>query len=485
MTVGNDEFAGASRVDEATVNTGGGIDRFAALLDQRDIHVEFQPLVDLRSGEIVALEALARGPRFTEFASPTQLFAAARQCGRVAELDWVCRAAAFDAFLQADLPPSLSLFINTEPEGFAPAGCPPDLAHLVAKAESVLRVFVEVNGQALGMDPAGVLAAVDRAREMSWGVAIDDIGGSRVPAAMLPIVQADIVKLDLALLKEATPKDYAATITSVLGHVETTGATLLVEQIESEADARWARALGAVYGQGLHLGAPSPLCGVYPPPRMPVPLVKVASTDFHIGSPFALFADRPQRRMENELVDRLAAVIANSPQSSNSWPVFLTGVGRDRQVIEGVLEESFGLPRPALLSVAFGVGMPGEPIPGVRGVRVGVHDPLADEKFLIVLSDQATVALLARRAGDGMFDVVVTQNQEFVHGIAHHLIRRVPGLGSGNVALTPRSCPPDENEADDHIPTRRLSRSRRWRSNRWWQRAVVDAPRSPPTAPEM
>ena len=468
LTTKHVEIGRVSGGDEGPVDRGEHGGEFAALLDRRDIHMEFQPLVDLRSGEVVALEALARGPHTTAFVSPIELFAAARSCGRVAELDWVCRAAAFDAFLQAELPPSLSLFINTEPEGFA-ANCPPDLAHLVAKAESLLRVFVEVNGHALGMDPAGVLAAVDRAREMSWGVAVDDVGGSRVPVAMLPIVQADVVKLDLGLLKQATPEDYAATITSVLGHVEATGASLLVEQIESEADARWARALGAVYGQGLHLGAPSALRGSYPAPRIPVPLVQAASTDFHISSPHAVFEDRPQRRMESEVVDRLATVIANSPRSSNSWPVFLTCVGRDLRDIQGVMEASLGLPRPALLSVAFGVGMPDEPVPGVRGVRVGLDDPLANEKFLIVLSDQAAVALFAQRASDGLFDVVITQNQELVHGIAHHLIRRVPGPGSGNVALPARTQATDDHE-EEHISAGNSPTSRRRRGTWWWQR---------------
>jgi sensor c-di-GMP phosphodiesterase-like protein len=42
-----------------------GSREFAALLDRRDVHMVFQPLVDLRSGDIVALEALARGPEST------------------------------------------------------------------------------------------------------------------------------------------------------------------------------------------------------------------------------------------------------------------------------------------------------------------------------------------------------------------------------------------------------------------------------------
>jgi EAL domain-containing protein (putative c-di-GMP-specific phosphodiesterase class I) len=418
-----------------TVDVGDGASgEFADLLDRRDVRVVFQPLVDLRSGEIVGLEALARGPRMSVFESPLALFAAARESGRVAELDWVCRAAAFRAFQEAELPPAMSLFINVEPESLTQE-CPPDLARFVTRAEAVLRVFVEVNDRALAADPAGVLAAVDRAREMGWGIALDDVGGSRAPVAMLPIVRADVVKLDLRLLNKASPDDSAAIITSVLRHVETTGAALLVEGIETKAEARWAHALGAHYGQGMYLGVPGPLDDRYPAPSAPVRLMTVATVDVRIPSPFALFACREHQLMDGDLLQRVAGVVAHSPRSTGSWPVFLAGVGSDRARGAAIVDYIHGLPLESLLFVTFGTDMPAQPAPGVRGVRVRHDDPLAEERFLIVLSDQGPVAVFARSTSEGLFDVAITQDPELVHRIAHHLIRRVPRPGRDNTAL--------------------------------------------------
>jgi len=435
---------------------------FAALLDKRDVHAVFQPVVNLRSGEIVGLEALARGPQSSPFATPGALFAAARRSGRVAELDWVCRAAAFQAFLEADVSPAMSLFVNIEPEAIAEE-CPSDLMHFVTRAESVLRVFVEVNDRALAANPAGVLAAVDRARESGWGIAIDDVGASRAPVAMLPIVRADVVKLDLRRLNEGSAEDSSAIITSVLRHLETTDASLLVEGIESEADARWARALGATYGQGIHLGPPGPLRDQYPAPRAPVRLIKVASEGLQFSSPFQLFADRPHQRMGKDLLDQLARVIAYSPRSIGTWPVFLACVSRDGQLTKAMVEHIVGLPRRTLLFVTFGVGLPGEPAPGVRGVHLRHDDPLADERFLIVLSDQAPVAIFARTSPDGLYDVAVTQDPELVHDIARHLIRRVPGPGHDNTAL-PASIAMRDPECDDQEVAPPQNRSKQgWR----------------------
>lgn len=413
--------------------------QFHRIVDERDVRVEFQPVVDLRSGEVVALEALARGPSVTPLESPQVLFATAREVGRVAELDWVCRAAAFDAFHELRLPPSISLFVNTEPEGFA-AECPADLTRSVSRAEMLLRVFVEINNEATGGDPAGVLAAVDRARAMRWGICIDDVGGSQVPGAMLPVLQADLVKLDLRLLEQASPQDAAAVVTSVLRHVEQAGASLLIERIESEADAAWARSLGAVYGQGRFLGAPGELAESYLPPSRPIPLVDVTAADLELVSPYALFQGDRNRRISAGQLDRLQALIAASPHGGETWPVFLLGLDSDTRDSRAALETVLGGARRSLLTVVFGAGVPREAGYGARGIRLPRGDALAGERFLVLLTDQVAVAVVARRAADGLYDVAVTQDQQRVDAIAHYLIRRIPAPDAkDHAALPPRT----------------------------------------------
>ena len=431
--------AGVPAISRSPCAAGGPDDddarrEFADLLERRDVSAVFQPLVNLHTGEIVALEALARGPESSQFASPIALFTAARRAGRTAELDWACRAAAFKAFYAGGVSPAMSLFINIEPESLNEK-CPEDLAPLVSKAESVLRVFVEINERALASDPAGVLATVDRARAKGWGIAIDDVGTSHAPVAMLPVVNADLVKLDRKILKDASPRDSATVIRSVLRYVETTGAALLVEGIESEADAQWARALGATYGQGFHLGRPGPLRDTYPVPRAPVPLIEFPAAGLEFSSPFEVFEGEAHQRMDRELLGQLILMAADAPRSTGTKPVFLVCVDKNQGLSGEVMEHLLELAGGALLFVIFGIAMPAEPAPGARGVGVRRLDPMAEEWFLIVLSDQAPAAVFGQSTGSGLFDVVFTQSAELVHGIAHHLIRRIPGPGQGNHAL--------------------------------------------------
>lgn len=435
MTATDDVRAVRGAARDAAAHPNDDASRaFADLLDRRDVDAVFQPIVNLHTGEIVALEALARGPESSQFASPLALFAAARGAGRVAELDWVCRAAAFRAFYQGGVSPAMSLFVNIEPEALA-EDCPADLVPLVAKAESVLRVFVEVNDRAFASDPAAVLATVDRARAKGWGIAIDDVGASRAPVSLLPVVSPDLVKLDRRIVNDADPDDSSAVITSVLRYVERTGASLLVEGVEDQEDVDWALALGATYGQGFHLGAPGPLRDTYPVPRAPVRLLDHAPTGLQFDSPFRMLDDRAHQRVDRDLLGQLVRMLAHAPRSAGNQAVVLACMGRGGRFSGHVVEHLRRLANGALLFVLFGMGPPEEPVPGVRRVRLRRDDPMAEECFAIVLGDQAPVALFARASPDGLFDVAMTQDPELVHAIAHHLIRRVPGPGQGDKAL--------------------------------------------------
>src|SRR3712207_2761453 len=67
-----------------------GIDEVLAHGEVRSV---LQPIVDLDSGAVVAYEALARGPQ-GPLERPDLLFAAARDAGRLRELDELCRRTA-------------------------------------------------------------------------------------------------------------------------------------------------------------------------------------------------------------------------------------------------------------------------------------------------------------------------------------------------------------------------------------------------------
>lgn len=436
------------------------------LLRERDITVLFHPVVELATGTVVALKASARGPQDSPLHLPTDLFAAAAAAGRTGELDWVCRAAAFEAFLAADLPPAMSLILATEPESLA-VPCPPDLREVVSIAESRLRVFVGINERELAQDPGGLLAAADRAVDSGWGIALEDVGASRAPLALLPVVGADLIVLDRRLLAQRSEDDAAAITLAVLQQVELTGAALLVEGLESEEDVAWATALGATYGRGAVVGDPSTVAAAdLPAPRSVLPMLDRTDADAPIGSSFELVTPAAGRLVSEAHLGRLMQTVYRAALTPGAAPVILAGGGSSDLPDESAAE---GYPAPAtapLLTVLFGTGLPPDPLPGLRGVRVRRDDPLAHERFLIVLGESGGFAVLARsdRAHpDRPVEAVVTQDPELVHALARRLIRRVPPTGGSNDALPaprPRPAPVAVTDAATPEPERAGWRAR-------------------------
>ncbi|MGV8373280.1 EAL domain-containing protein, partial [Pseudomonas aeruginosa] len=69
-----------------------------SILAHGDLHCLFQPILSLSERRLVGYEALTRGPSNSPLHSPLALFAVARQCGRLSELELLCRQRAFSRF---------------------------------------------------------------------------------------------------------------------------------------------------------------------------------------------------------------------------------------------------------------------------------------------------------------------------------------------------------------------------------------------------
>ncbi len=401
---------------------------FAALLESRQVTSVFQPLVHLVTGEVVGFEALSRGPKGSPFASATALFGQAAVAGLEAELDWVCLGSAFEGFSSAGAPPSTSLFVNMS-VGLHLDRCPPDIQRIVARAESSMRVFIEVNDTALAADPAGVLATVDRARELGWGISVDDVASSPGCLSVLPLVSADVVKLDMRMLRQDEPGDFAPAVGPLLKYVESSGATLVVKGIESEADMQFARALGATVGQGYHLGAPGPIVGPLAAPRAVVPLIGSSREVRPVDSPREVVEENLSQRMTREAMLQIGGFFIRQALAAGTRPVVLVGQGGGEPLDAMLLHDP--LPQlcdAAVLCAYFGADEPAVDLPGVRYVAVPRGDPLARQSFLVVLTDTMAVGMVGTRPvpGDSVLEVVLTQDLDTVSRLAEHLIRRIP-----------------------------------------------------------
>jgi diguanylate cyclase (GGDEF)-like protein/PAS domain S-box-containing protein len=379
---------------------------------------------------VVAYEALARGPE-GRLERPDLLFAAAREAGRLAELDEVCRSAAFRGAVDQGLLAPLTVFVNVEPEVLDTA----PLADLLAIADSApgrLRVVMEITERALAARPAELLRTVERVRALGWGIALDDVGADSMSLAFMPLLRPDVVKLDLRLVQERPGPEIAQIMNAVNAYAEQSGALVLAEGIEDDGHLRTALALGATLGQGWLFGrpAPGPATG-RTTGELALPAHAEAAVDAD-ASPFAcLPVTVPLRRAPKALLIELSKQLEREAMRLGETAVVAATFQEGRHFTPSTTQRYRDLVERTGFVCALGEGLPVEPLPGLRGADLRPDDVVRGEWDVVVLGPHFSAALLARDLGDDgpdlerTFEYALTYDRTTVVRAAHALLSRV------------------------------------------------------------
>jgi diguanylate cyclase (GGDEF)-like protein/PAS domain S-box-containing protein len=389
----------------------------------------FQPIVDLDSGAVVAYEALARGP-VGPLERPDALFAAARSVGRLAELDDLCRRAAFTGAVEHGLLAPLTLFVNVEPEVLDTAPLD-DLLAIAEAAPGELRVVLEITERALATRPADLLRTVERVRALGWSVALDDVGAETLSLAFMPLLRPDVVKLDLRLVQDRPGPAVAEIMNAVNDHAEQTGALVLAEGIETQAHLLMARALGARLGQGWMFGRPAAGAAKgYPVAELALP--RTTPPTGLDGSPFdCLPAGVALRRSPKALLIEVSKQLERQAMRLGETCVVAATFQDARHFAPSTAQRYRDLVKRTGFVCVLGEDLPVEPVPGVRGAALSRTDPVRGEWDVTVVSPHFSAALLARDLGDTgpdmerMFEYALTYERDTVVAATNALLSRV------------------------------------------------------------
>ena len=402
---------------------------FARILHGRRLESVFQPIVHLASRATIGYEALVRGPDGSSFTDATSLLRQAYCSDLVVEFDWAARAAACRAALAARLPEDLSLFLNIEPLALG-SDCPPDLWPDIERAFARFQVVLEVTERSLDRDPRSLLEGIDRQRPDVAGLAIDDLGANPAALSMLPVLAADVIKLDQSITQGGPTPSVMQIMDIAYEEAERTGATILAEGVESAADALFARSAGATLGQGHHLGPPAPL--PLPANRRATALaLNIRSEPIaDLVTPFDAIEGRPTSRASRAYLTALSHYLTDRAAELTAPALSLTLLPDPSPLTEAEVTRLALLAQRGVVTGALGPGLPDPPAAGVRGSRV--HDGTLDGHWAtLTLSPGTASAMLARMVPGSTdeFEFGVTHDRRRVVAAARSLLRR---LGAGS-----------------------------------------------------
>lgn len=226
------------------------------IIRNKRIYPVFQPIVDIKSGSIVAYEALSRISGDSTM-TIGELFELACKCGMVWELEAVCRRKALKQAVNK--PSSMKLFLNVDPNVIL------DSKFISGTTRYMLHryglepddIVFEVTERTRIKKEATFTETVNHYRKENFHIAIDDFGAEFAGMNRVCMLHPEYIKLDMALIKNLDKDNYQRSFVKHFAlFCGENNIKLVAEGIETQAELEAVKSIGVDLGQGYYLYPP-------------------------------------------------------------------------------------------------------------------------------------------------------------------------------------------------------------------------------------
>ncbi|HEU5067878.1 MAG TPA: EAL domain-containing protein [Sphingomicrobium sp.] len=232
-------------------------------LEKDELKLFYQPLIDLKSGEVAGFEALARWTHEDRGEiSPAEFIPVAEESGLILQLGrWAMdKAAQTLADWDRKAGEKLPLYVGVNLSAIQIAR--DDIAGVVSSALKSAgltgeRLSLELTESAILQDPARATRVFDALKSLDATVAMDDFGTGYSNLAYLQRLPIDVLKIDKSFVSGMmVDPDAVAIVRAVLSLAEALGMSTTAEGIETVELATTLATLGCASGQGFYFAKP-------------------------------------------------------------------------------------------------------------------------------------------------------------------------------------------------------------------------------------
>ncbi len=251
------------RTHASVVRSIGLRDDLDRAIRERQFEMHYQPIVDLETGDLAGVEALARWRHPTRgLLGPADFIAVAEATGTIITLgQWIfdesCRQAA--AWSDGPLADRRFMSINLSTIQITYPGFVEFVTDAIARAGvDPSRLLVEVTESA-NPDPAAVIDALLRIHALGIRLAVDDFGTGFASMEQLARLPFAVIKMDRSLVAAVDTDPRAeSVVTGVTDLARRLGALTVAEGVERAAQLPPLRAMGCQMAQGFHFAPALP-----------------------------------------------------------------------------------------------------------------------------------------------------------------------------------------------------------------------------------
>jgi diguanylate cyclase (GGDEF)-like protein len=218
----------------------------------------YEPQVDLRTGEIIGFEVLARWDHpLSGMIEPDRFIPVAEEHGLIGRLsEQIILAALTEA---ASWDPAIKLSVNISPMQLADSWLAQRIVRLLAEAGfPAERLVIEITESSLFADLDLARTIVTSLKNQGIRLALDDFGTGFSSLAHLRALPFDVIKIDRSFVSTLiSDPESAAIIRAVTTLAEALKVPVTVEGIEDAATHAAVAGFGCAVGQGWYFGKPT------------------------------------------------------------------------------------------------------------------------------------------------------------------------------------------------------------------------------------
>jgi diguanylate cyclase (GGDEF)-like protein len=228
-----------------------------------EFELHYQPLVDLKRGEVSSFEALLRWnhPQCGRV-SPGDFITLAEETGLILSIgEWALRQATADA---ATWPDHIKVAVNLSPVQFKDGGLVSAVSSALAAANlAPNRLELEITESVLLEESEATLAMLHELRALGVRFSMDDFGTGYSSLSYLRSFPFDKIKIDRSFVGDISTSDQSqAIVQAVTGLGTTLGMTTTAEGVETSEQLEHLRSRGCTEVQGYLFSPPRPAAEV-------------------------------------------------------------------------------------------------------------------------------------------------------------------------------------------------------------------------------